>query len=62
MIQNYRVVQDDIVFMEKEKFKDEQKRIEEQIPTYLNINLSTEPFIQVKMRNDKNYYGNYEST
>jgi len=29
IIQNYRVVQDEIVFMEKDKFKEEQKRIEE---------------------------------
>jgi hypothetical protein len=24
--------------------------------------MSTEPYIQVEMNNEKNYYGNYEST
>ena len=53
VLQNYRVVKDEIIFMpliggaESKEYKEQQMRDEEQIPTYLNVTMSLEPFIQI---------------
>jgi len=42
--------------MEQDTFKEQQKRDEEQIPTYINISIALEPFIQISLENEKDYY------
>lgn len=57
VIQNYNVVQDEIMFLkDTNEIKEQQKREEEQIPTYLNLCISLEPLITIPKNNDKDYY------
>jgi len=45
VLQGYKVIKDDITFMDNEKLKESDKRFEEQIPTYLNVSIGLEPLI-----------------
>jgi hypothetical protein len=49
VLQNYFVVQDDLlVLMDKDKVNAQQRRPDEQKPTYLNLNISLDPLIQIE--------------
>lgn len=56
VIQGYRVMEDDIVFMQKKGLEEHEKRNEEQIPTYLNLTISLEPLITLPRENERDYY------
>jgi coiled-coil and C2 domain-containing protein 2A len=60
ILQDYHVVQDELIFMDKEDIEKQQNRNEEQIPTYINLSISIEPFIKLPMENDKDYYNGKE--
>jgi hypothetical protein len=56
VLQNYHVVKDDLSFMEKAGFEASQKGCEEQVPTYLNLTISLDPFINIPLENDREFY------
>lgn len=56
VLQGYRVMGDDIVFLEKQGLADHEKRNEEQIPTYVNVTISLEPLISLPRENDREAY------
>lgn len=60
MLQGYRVMEDDIVFMQKQALEAHEQRNEEQIPTYLNVTISLEPLISLPRENDRDYYQGFE--
>lgn len=60
VIQGYRVMEDDIVFMQKKGLEDHEKRNEEQIPTYLNLTITLEPLITLPRENERDYYQGFE--
>lgn len=62
VLQNYRVVQEELIFMDSAAYKDEQQRAEEQTPTYLNVTISLEPLISIDQANEQEYYQGYEKT
>jgi len=45
VLQGYKVIKDDITFMETASYQEQDKRNEEQVPTYLNISIGLEPLI-----------------
>lgn len=49
VLQSHKVVADEFIPMDREQYrKDQEPRDEEQIPTYLNVTISVEPFIQIE--------------
>ena len=62
VLQDYHVVQDDLIFMDEDAFTEQQLRNEEQIPTYINLSITLEPLISVTRENDKDFYQGYERT
>lgn len=60
VLQGYRVIEDDLVFMEKQGLEEQERRNEEQIPTYLNVTISLEPLITLPRENEKEYYQGFE--
>ena len=47
VLQDYHVVQDELIFKDEKDLMDQQARNEEQIPTYINLSISLEPLIQI---------------
>ncbi len=63
VLQNYKVIQDDVIFFEKHgDLEDCYTRPEEQIPTYLNVTISMEPLITLPRNNRNDYYQGFEQT
>ena len=62
VIQNYHVIKDEIMFMERDDFEKSQKRNEEQIPTYLNLTITLNPYISIPLENEKDFYNGVEKT
>lgn len=56
VLQNYHVVKDDLSFMDRAEFERSQARCEEQVPTYLNVTISLDPFINIPLENDREFY------
>lgn len=46
----------DLSFMDKAEFERSQARSEEQVPTYLNLTISLDPFINIPLENDREFY------
>lgn len=46
--------------MEKAGFEASQKGSEEQVPTYLNMTISLDPFINIPLENDREFYQGQE--
>ena len=61
VLQGYKVIKDDITFMETASYQEQDKRNEEQVPTYLNISIGLEPLIQLPVKNEKDYYRGKEA-
>jgi len=57
VLQNYRVVKEDLSFMDRAGFQASQRAREEQVPTYLNMTISLDPFINIPLENDREFYG-----
>lgn len=63
VLQSHKVIADEFIPMDAEQYKKEQEpRDEEQIPTYLNVTMSLEPFIQIETQNEAETYPGYEKT
>jgi len=60
VLQNYRVVKEDLSFMDRKGFEDSQQACEEQVPTYLNLTITLDPFINIPLENDREFYGGQE--
>jgi hypothetical protein len=60
VLQDYHVVQDELIFKGEKDLIEQQARNEEQIPTYINLSVSLEPLIQIQLENDKDYYHGVE--
>ena len=63
VLQDYHVVQDELIFKDPEDFKLQQAckaRNEEQIPTYINISIQLEPLISISRDNEQEFYPGYE--
>ena len=56
VLQGYRVMGNDIVFLEKKGLEEHEQRNEEQIPTYINLTISLEPLINLPRENDRDIY------
>lgn len=49
VLQSHKVIADEFIPMDAEQYKKgQEQRDEEQIPTYLNVTMSLEPFIQIE--------------
>ena len=49
VLQSHKVIADEFIPMDAEQYRrDEEPREEEQVPTYLNVTISLEPFIQIE--------------
>ena len=63
VLQSHKVIADEFIPMDAEQYKKEQEpRDEEQIPTYLNVTMSLEPFIQIETQNEAETYPGSEKT
>ena len=60
VLQDYHVVQDELIFKDPEDFKLQQARNEEQIPTYINISIQLEPLISISRDNEQEFYPGFE--
>ena len=60
VLQNYRVVKEDLSFMDRKGFEESQQACEEQVPTYLNLTITLDPFINIPLENDREFYGGQE--
>ena len=61
VLQGYKVIKDDIAFMEPRSYAEQDKRDNEHPPTYLNVSIGLEPLIQLPRENEKDYYRGKES-
>ena len=52
----YRVLDDEIYFMDEKQLEEEKLRENEQISTYLNVSISLDPFIELPTENNESYY------
>lgn len=53
VLQSHKVIADEFIPMDVEQYRrDQGPRDEEQIPTYLNVTMSLEPFIQIETSNE----------
>lgn len=56
----YRVLDDEIYFMTKDKLEEERLRENEQLSTYLNVSISLDPVIELPTLNQESFNGGFE--
>ena len=57
---NYRVLQEEIYFMNKDQLEKQRKMENEQPPTYLNLSITLEPNIELPSQREEYTYPGYE--
>ena len=57
---NYRVLEDEIYFMNSEQLERQRKMENEQPPTYLNLSITLEPNIELPSENAELFYPGFE--
>lgn len=62
VLQDYHVIQDELIFMNEADIKRQQGRNEEQIPSYVNVSIALEPLIRIPIENDREFYPGQETT
>ena len=61
VLQNYHVVNDELlIHMDQSDIAEQQKRNDEEKPTYITVNIFLEPLINLPRENEQEYYRGFE--